>query len=82
MQDVLEDVKLLRWRRVEDVLKTSSRPTNVCWGLCKEGLIEHILMPLHTHLEVNNIRATGVLYKNRLRKGAIIVGKQLQKKET
>ena len=39
LQDVLEDVKLLRWRRVEDVfktclkddLKTSSRPTNVCW---------------------------------------------------
>ena len=25
LQDVLEDVKLLRWRRVEDVLKTSSR---------------------------------------------------------
>ena len=39
LQDVLEDEKLLRWRRVEDVfktcleevLKTSSRPTNVSW---------------------------------------------------
>ena len=39
LQDVLEDVKLLRWRRVEDVfktcledvLKTSSRPINVYW---------------------------------------------------
>ena len=43
LQDVLEDVKLLRWRRVEDefkrcleyVLKTSSRPKNVCWVLVK-----------------------------------------------
>ena len=33
LQDVLEDVKLLRGRRVEDVFKTSSRPTNVCWEL-------------------------------------------------
>ena len=39
LQDVLEDVKLLRWRRVEDVFKRcledvfkmSSRPTKVCW---------------------------------------------------
>ena len=31
LEDALEDVKLLRWRRVEDVLKTSSKPTNVCW---------------------------------------------------
>ena len=39
LQDLLEDVKLLRWRPVddvfktclEDVLKTFSRPTNVCW---------------------------------------------------
>ena len=39
LQDVLEDVKLLRWRRAEDVFKTcfedvfktSSRPTNVFW---------------------------------------------------
>ena len=39
LQNVLEDVKLLRWRRVEDffktclqdVFKTSWRPTNVCW---------------------------------------------------
>ena len=38
LQDVLEDEKLLRWRRVEDVfktcledvLKTSWRPTNIC----------------------------------------------------
>ena len=41
LQEVSEDVKLLRWRRVEDVLKTcledvlkmSSRPTNVCWAM-------------------------------------------------
>ena len=41
LQGVLEDEKLLRWRRVEDVsktclendFKTSSRPTNVCWVL-------------------------------------------------
>ena len=33
LQDVfvLKDVKSLRWRYVEDVFKTSSRPTNVCW---------------------------------------------------
>ena len=39
LQDVLKDEKLLRWRRAEDVLKTcikdvlktSWRPTNVCW---------------------------------------------------
>ena len=30
-QDDLEDESLLRWRRVEDDFKTSSRPTNVCW---------------------------------------------------
>ena len=40
LPDVLEDVKLLRWRYVEDVFrtfleevfKTSWRPTNVCWA--------------------------------------------------
>ena len=32
LEDVLEDVKLLRWRRVEDVFKTSWRQTNVCWA--------------------------------------------------
>ena len=39
LQDVLEDDKLLRWRRIEGVfktclegaLKTSWRPANVCW---------------------------------------------------
>ena len=39
LQDVLEDEKLLRWRRIEDVfktyleddLKTSWRSANVCW---------------------------------------------------
>ena len=40
LQDALEDVKLLRWRRVEDVFKTcldedvfktSWRPKNICW---------------------------------------------------
>ena len=39
LEDVLEDKKLLRWRRVqdlfkkclEDVFKTSWRPTYVCW---------------------------------------------------
>ena len=43
LQDVLEDKKLLRWRRFEDVFKTcfedvfktSSRPTNVCWEAFK-----------------------------------------------
>ena len=47
LQDVLEDVKLLRWRRVEDVfktcfedvLKTSSRPTNVCWEASKRSVV-------------------------------------------
>ena len=34
-QDVLEDEKLLRWRRIEDVLKTSWRPTNVYCVLTK-----------------------------------------------
>ena len=36
---------------------------------------------LLTHLGVNNIPATGVLNKNRLRKCTIIGDKQLQKKE-
>ena len=36
---------------------------------------------LRTHIGVNNIRATGVLNKNRLRKWTIIGDKQLQKKE-
>ena len=39
LQDALEDEKLLRWRRfesvfkacLEDILKTSWRPTHVCW---------------------------------------------------
>ena len=39
LQDVLEDEKLLRWGRaedvfktcLEDVFKTSWKPTNVCW---------------------------------------------------
>ena len=46
LQNVLEDVKLLRWRRIEDVFKTcleevfktSWRPTNVCWALLKTFL--------------------------------------------
>ena len=36
---------------------------------------------LFTHLGVNNVRATRVLNKNRLRKCTIIAGKQLQKKK-
>ena len=36
---------------------------------------------LLTHLWVNNIRATGVLNKNRTRKCTITGDKQLQKKE-
>ena len=31
LQDVLEDEKLLRWRRAEEVSKTSWRQANVCW---------------------------------------------------
>ena len=31
LQDVVEDEKLLRWRCIEDVFKTSWRPANVCW---------------------------------------------------
>ena len=30
LEDVLKDEKLLRWRSVEDALKTFWRPTNVC----------------------------------------------------
>ena len=33
IQDILEDEKLLRWRRFEDVFETSARPTNVCWAI-------------------------------------------------
>ena len=33
-EDVMEDEKYLHWRRVEEVFKTTWRPTNVC----KEGL--------------------------------------------
>ena len=48
LQDVLEDEKLLHWRRFEDVLKTcledvfktSSRPTNVCWNVVLLTYIE------------------------------------------
>ena len=29
--------KLLRWRRAEDVFKTSSRPINVCWAVVRKG---------------------------------------------
>ena len=44
LQDVLENVKLLRWGRVEDVFKTyledifktSWRPTNVCWDISEK----------------------------------------------
>ena len=36
---------------------------------------------LFTHLGVNNVRATRVLNKNRLRKCTIIADKQLQKKK-
>ena len=46
LQDVLEDVKLLRWRRFEDVFKacledvgnTFSRRTNVCWEVFRIGM--------------------------------------------
>ena len=38
LEDVLEGVKLLRWRRVEDVCKTSWRPTNVCWDMTRKAL--------------------------------------------
>ena len=31
LEDVFQDVKLLGWRRIEDVFETSWRPTNVCW---------------------------------------------------
>ena len=31
LQDVMEGKKLLRWRRLKDAFKTSSRPANVCW---------------------------------------------------
>ena len=37
---------------------------------------------LPTHLEINRIRATGVLNKNNLCKCTIIADKQLQKEET
>ena len=54
LQDVLEGVELLCWKRVEDVfktcleevLKTSSRPTNVCWDrsiLLENGEIDEDL---------------------------------------
>ena len=43
LPDVLEDEKLLCWIRLEDVFKkclkdvfkTSWRPTNTCWAVCK-----------------------------------------------
>ena len=43
LQDVLQDLKLLRSKRVEDVFKTcledvfktSSRPTNICWAFTR-----------------------------------------------
>ena len=34
LQDVLEDEKLVHWRRTEDVFKTSWRLTIVCWIMC------------------------------------------------
>ena len=57
LQDVLEDEKLLLWGHVEDVfktcpedvLKTSWRPTNVCWDItipmsCTSKSISHMTM--------------------------------------
>ena len=46
LEDVLEDKKLLHWRRVgdafktflEDVFKMSWRPTNVCWVVVAKRL--------------------------------------------
>ena len=46
LQDVLEDEKLLRWRRAEDVFKTclqdvfktSWRPTNLCWAITEAAI--------------------------------------------
>ena len=41
LQDMSSRIKLLRWRRAEDVFKTSWRPTNVCWDI-SYNLKEHI----------------------------------------
>ena len=36
LEDVLENEKLLRWRRLPDVLKTSWKTRNICWETCLE----------------------------------------------
>ena len=51
LEDILEDEKLLPWRRIEDVFrtyledifKTSWRPTNVCWVsiICKQSTLNY-----------------------------------------
>ena len=51
LEDVLEDIKLLRCRRVEDVFKTcledvfktSSRPLNVCWEVVVVQAIVNVM---------------------------------------
>ena len=57
LQDVLEDEKLLRWRRIEevfktyleDVFKTSWRPRNVCWVVSEfQKLLKKILKELNS----------------------------------
>ena len=35
LEEVLEDEKLLHWRCIEDVFKTSWGLTNVCWERCR-----------------------------------------------
>ena len=81
LQDVLEDVKLLRWRRVEDVFKTSWRLTNVCWesfikpclfhwGYEPWGILHwcHNAFPLGLYSTgaINHVFSTGAIFKQSL----------------
>ena len=61
-QDVLEDEKLLRWRLVEDlfktyledVFKTSWRPTDVCWEITLAYISELIKLQLKYFIQKNH----------------------------
>ena len=58
LQNVLEDVKLLHWRRAEDVFKTPCRPTNVLVGL----LFGNLSFDSNKNLEILNATIDYILH--------------------
>ena len=69
-----------KWRLRENVLQLMECLTpTVSFDIFRDNYFTPFR--LLTHLGVNNIRATGVLNKNKLRKSTITGDKQLQKEE-